>query len=35
VTSEEFVTAELPLERLDAILETLVGHGGVKTAVIP
>jgi L-iditol 2-dehydrogenase len=35
VTSKEFVTAELPLEQLDAVLETLVGHDGVKTAVMP
>jgi len=35
VTSDELVTAELPLERLDEILETLVGHEGIKTAVYP
>lgn len=35
VTSDELVTAELPLERLDEILETLVGHAGIKTAVYP
>jgi L-iditol 2-dehydrogenase len=35
VTSEEFVTAELPLGQLDDILKTLVGHEGVKTAVVP
>jgi len=35
VTSEELVTAELPLDRLDEILETLVAHDGIKTAVVP
>jgi len=35
VGSDELVTAELPLERLDDILETLVGHEGIKTAVYP
>jgi L-iditol 2-dehydrogenase len=35
VTSKEFVTAELRLDQLDEILETLVGHDGVKTAVLP
>ena len=33
VTSDEFVTGELPLERLDEILETLVSHDNVKTAI--
>jgi L-iditol 2-dehydrogenase len=33
VTADELVTDELPLDRLDAILERLVGHAGVKTAV--
>ncbi len=35
VTSEELVTGELPLARLDEILRSLVSHDGVKTAVIP
>jgi L-iditol 2-dehydrogenase len=35
VTSEEFITAELPLGQLDAILESLVSHEGIKTAVLP
>ena len=33
VTSDEFVTGELPLDRLDEILETLVSHDNVKTAI--
>lgn len=35
VTSAELVTAELPLESLDAVLETLVSHDSIKTAVRP
>jgi L-iditol 2-dehydrogenase len=35
VTSDELVTAELPLEQLDDILDALVSHEGVKTAVFP
>jgi len=35
VTSDELVTGELPLERLDEMLEILVGHEGIKTAVYP
>ena len=35
VTSDELVTAELPLERLGDILDALVSHEGVKTAVYP
>jgi L-iditol 2-dehydrogenase len=35
ITSDELVTAELPLAQLDGILEALVSHEGVKTAVYP
>ncbi len=35
VSSDEFVTAELPLARLDEILATLVSHDSIKTAVLP
>ncbi|MFH1730022.1 MAG: zinc-binding dehydrogenase [Planctomycetota bacterium] len=35
VTSDELVTGELPLERLDEMLEVLVGREGIKTAVYP
>ncbi len=35
VTSEELVTAELPLAQLDEILRTLVSHDHIKAAVTP
>lgn len=35
VSSAELVTAELPLERLDAVLERLVSHDSIKTSVRP
>ena len=35
VTSEEFVTKELPLAQLDEILDGLVRGVGIKTAVVP
>ncbi|MFW6108140.1 MAG: zinc-dependent alcohol dehydrogenase [bacterium] len=35
VTGDELVTGELPLDRLDDILDALVGHEGIKTAVRP
>ncbi len=35
VTSEQLVTSELPLDRLDEILRLLVSHDNLKTAVRP
>ena len=35
ISSDELVTAELPLDRLDEILAALVGHENIKTGVIP
>ena len=35
VTSDEFVTAEFPLEQLGDILDTLVSHESIKTVVYP
>ncbi len=35
VTGDDLITGELPLDRLDDILAALVGHDGIKTAVLP